>query len=111
AGNARKRPPRTGPKCRASSPATKVMAPPKRKRTAYSYHRVRRKADKFRRTLITHFLRRKNQMPKAPANQTASASVVAAVARSLVFVSRRVHTHAYARNAALPASMERASTA
>ena len=45
AGNARNRPPKTGPYRLARSPAAAVIAPPNRKRSAYSYHRVRFTAD------------------------------------------------------------------
>jgi hypothetical protein len=111
AGNARKRPPKTGPKCCATNPANNVIDPPKTKRIVYSYHLVRRSADNSKRTLIIHFLRNNSQALKAQANQTANAMVVAAVARNLVLARNWTHTEVYAKNAALPASIERASTA
>jgi len=40
AGNAKNKPPNTGPACFAMTPADTVTAPPRRNRSAYSYHFV-----------------------------------------------------------------------
>src|ERR1700722_3123200 len=67
AGNARKSPPNAGPNCLASRPAITVMAPPKRKLTAYSCHLVLPKAEKSIDTFTAFTLGHlpQNQQPDA----------------------------------------------
>jgi len=86
AGNARNNPPKAGPKRLASRPAITVMAPPTRKRTAYSYHLVLRNAEKSKDTLTGIHLSTSSQAPTEKSSQTSSMEVVAAVAGSLNFI-------------------------
>jgi hypothetical protein len=63
AGNARKSPPTTGPKCLAINPVSTVATPPKSTRKTSSYHLVCRSAANWNLTVI--YLRRTNHNPKA----------------------------------------------
>jgi hypothetical protein len=52
AGNAKNRPPMTGPSAFAIIPAIAVTKPPNRNRTAYSYHLVSEKAERLNWTFM-----------------------------------------------------------
>src|SRR6201996_922840 len=67
AGNARNKPPITGPYDFAIIPVATVAKPPNRKRKTISYHLVRRRADNL--NLITIYLSTRSQIPKLVRSQ------------------------------------------
>jgi hypothetical protein len=73
AGNARNKPPITGPYDFAIIPVATVAKPPNRKRKTISYHLVRQSADNL--NLITIYLSTRNQIPKLVTSQTAMREV------------------------------------
>jgi hypothetical protein len=72
AGNARNKPPKTGPACLAMIPAITGMTPPRRKRTPYSYHLVVRIVEGLRWILIRGYLSTMAHIPTATATHTRS---------------------------------------
>jgi len=75
AGNAKNRPPTTGPNDFAIRPVATVAIPPNNMRRKISYHFVCFSADSL--NLTTIYLRRKNQTPKAVASHVERRAAVA----------------------------------
>jgi hypothetical protein len=88
AGKARNSPPTTGPKCLATIPVAAVIAPPNKKRTAYSYQRILRIAEKSKWTRIKVHFKIRNHKPKAPTNHAEKEKTLAAIAPHLFRTSR-----------------------
>src|SRR5262249_55744774 len=109
AGNAKNSPPMVGPYALAIRPANTVMIPPKKNRTAYSYHFVLRRADKSRDTRIPAYLSKPKQRVKAVRNQITRARMAALAADHFNCIISREPRQAYRRKAVAPAIIERAS--
>jgi hypothetical protein len=88
AGKARNNPPTTGPKCLATRPVAAVIAPPNKKRTAYSYQRIFRIAEKSKWTRMKVHFKSRNHKPKAPTNHAEKEKTLAAIAPHLFRTSR-----------------------
>lgn len=111
AGNARKRPPNTGPNRLASKPAITVMAPPNKNRTPYSYHLVPARADRSTVTLIACYRKTIAQTPRAQTSHRASAEIDANAECIRFLIINRLQNAAYTQNAIAPTTIERASAA
>jgi hypothetical protein len=93
AGKARNKPPNTGPYRFARIPAMTVIVPPKRNRTAYSYHLVSFRAEMSKEIFI-NYRKITDQIPIAQIIHAASIQVAAAPACNLNFIMSSIVSHA-----------------
>ena len=88
-----------------------VTAPPKAKRTRYSYHFVLASAPRLKETFICRYRRNSAQVPRAAASHTMRLPIVAGAASSGLCSMSQVQSAEYTRKDAAPTTMDRASRA
>ncbi len=109
AGNARKSPPISGPKCFAMIPVNAVTAPPNTKRPIYSYHRDSRSPSVVI-FIFTSYPNSACHRPKAQTNHNIIDQLVTDKTAGRFRISNRLTTDAYTKKATAPRIIDRAST-